>query len=165
MTTIPGLEGLEGVLIPRALLIREYFSGERKELEDLEAIIENIDAQMKELLEEHGGEDGLLANAVDEKGKISKGSLGKAIKEAQETVKVWRKKKPAVVPIVGPGKIENDKLDVLMLRQMTGTEHARPLPKTLMDEEMKTQEAKKIKSAKSRNWNARSLRKVPQIKH
>ncbi|HMY42684.1 MAG TPA: hypothetical protein PLW92_06485, partial [Chitinophagales bacterium] len=30
---------------------------------------------------EHGGEDGLLANAIDDKGKISKANLAKAIKE------------------------------------------------------------------------------------
>ncbi|HNC64296.1 MAG TPA: hypothetical protein PK075_06575, partial [Chitinophagales bacterium] len=31
--------------------------------------------------DEHGGEDGLLANAIDDKGKISKANLAKAIKE------------------------------------------------------------------------------------
>jgi type I restriction enzyme M protein len=36
---------------------------------------------MEELFEENGGENGLLENAVDEKGKINKGSLAKAIKD------------------------------------------------------------------------------------
>jgi len=36
---------------------------------------------MDELREEHGGEEGLLVNAMDDKGKISKGNLAKAIKE------------------------------------------------------------------------------------
>ena len=34
-----------------------------------------------EMRDEHGGEDGLLANAIDDKGKISKANLAKAIKE------------------------------------------------------------------------------------
>jgi type I restriction enzyme M protein len=36
---------------------------------------------MEELREEHGGEDGLLSNATDDKGKISKAGLTKAIKD------------------------------------------------------------------------------------
>jgi predicted nuclease of restriction endonuclease-like (RecB) superfamily len=35
---------------------------------------------MEEMREEHGGEDGLLSNAMDDKGKISKGNLQKVIK-------------------------------------------------------------------------------------
>jgi type I restriction enzyme M protein len=92
--TVAGLEGLEGILIPPTLLIREYFAADQKELEGLEASVEELDARMQELLEEHGSEDGLLANAV-ENGKISKASLSKAIKAAQEAIKSWRKKKPS----------------------------------------------------------------------
>jgi type I restriction enzyme M protein len=38
---------------------------------------------MDELREEHGMEDGLLANAVDDKGKITKKTLDRAIKDAR----------------------------------------------------------------------------------
>jgi type I restriction enzyme M protein len=47
----------------------------------LEAQAETLNAKMEELREEHGGEDGLLSNAIDDKGKISKGNLQKAIKD------------------------------------------------------------------------------------
>ena len=47
----------------------------------MEAQAETLNASMEELREEHGGEDGLLENAADDKGKISKGNLQKAIKE------------------------------------------------------------------------------------
>jgi len=78
---IPGIEGLEGRLIPPALMIQEYFAAEQTAISNLETQAETLNASMDELREEHGGEEGLLANAIDDKGKISKGNLAKAIKE------------------------------------------------------------------------------------
>ncbi|MDP2207899.1 MAG: type I restriction-modification system subunit M [Bacteroidota bacterium] len=80
---VPGIEGLEGRLIPPALIIQEYFAKEQKAIDDLEAEAETLIAKMDELREEHGSEDGLLANAIDDKGKISKGNLQKAIVETR----------------------------------------------------------------------------------
>lgn len=77
---VAGIEGLEGRLIPPALIIQEYFAREQKAIDDLEVQAETLNANMDEMREEHGGEDGLLANAIDDKGKISKGNLQKAIK-------------------------------------------------------------------------------------
>ncbi len=78
---VAGIEGLEGRLIPPVLIIQEYFAKEQKAIDELETQSETMNAAMDELREEHGGEDGLLANAIDDKGKISKGNLAKAIKE------------------------------------------------------------------------------------
>jgi len=78
---VAGIEGLEGRLIPPALMIQEYFAKEQKAIEELEAQAETLNANMEELRDEHGGEDGLLANAIDDKGKISKANLTKALKE------------------------------------------------------------------------------------
>ena len=78
---VAGIEGLEGRLIPPALIIQEYFAKEQKTINDLEVQAETLNANMDELREEHGGEDGLLGNAIDDKGKISKTNLQKAIKE------------------------------------------------------------------------------------
>ena len=77
---VPGLEGLEGRLIPPALIIQEYLAKEQQALDDLEAQAETLTASMDEMREEHGSEDGLLANATDN-AKISKGNLQKALKE------------------------------------------------------------------------------------
>ncbi len=77
---VPGLEGLEGRLIPPALMIQQYFAGEQKGIDNLEGRAESLNATMDELREEHGSEDGLLANAIDN-GKINKGNLAKAFKE------------------------------------------------------------------------------------
>src|SRR3989344_3062205 len=78
---VAGIEGLEGRLIPPTLMIQEYFAAQRKTIDDLEVQAETLNAAMEELREEHGGEDGLLENAADDKGKVSKGNLQKAIKE------------------------------------------------------------------------------------
>ncbi|MBA3018266.1 MAG: N-6 DNA methylase [Desulfobacteraceae bacterium] len=78
---VAGLEGLEGRLIPPALMIQEYFAAEQKAIDDLEAQAESLTASMDELREEHGGEDGLLVNAMDVKQKISKKNLQAAIKD------------------------------------------------------------------------------------
>lgn len=86
---VAGIEGLEGRIIPPTLIIQEYFAKEQKAIDDLEAQAETLNANMEELREEHGstcspqggGEEGLLNNAIDDKGKISKGNLAKAIRE------------------------------------------------------------------------------------
>ena len=80
---VAGIEGLEGRLIPPSLIIQEYFSQEQKAIDDLQGQIETLNASMDEMLEEHGGEDGLLSNAIDDKGKISKANLQKAIMGAE----------------------------------------------------------------------------------
>lgn len=72
---VVGIEGLEGRLIPPALIIQEYFVKEQKAIDDLQVQTETLKAKMDEMREEHGGEDGLLANAIDDKGKISKTNL------------------------------------------------------------------------------------------
>ncbi len=78
---VQGFEGLEGRLIPPSLIVQEYFAKEQKEIEEQESKAETLISEMDELREEHSGEDGLLANAADDKGKISKGNLAKAIRE------------------------------------------------------------------------------------
>ena len=107
---VAGIEGLEGRLIPPALMIQEYFAREQQSINDLEAAAENMNAQMEELREEHGGEDGLLNNAIDN-GKISKGNLGKAIKEAKEAVQEWKKEQKmsmAAEPAVVYGEVDTE---------------------------------------------------------
>jgi type I restriction enzyme M protein len=78
---VAGIEGLEGRLIPPSLIIQEFFAKEQKTIDDLETQAEILNARMDELREEHGGEEGLLANAVDDKQKISKKNLQVVIKE------------------------------------------------------------------------------------
>jgi type I restriction enzyme M protein len=78
---VAGIEGLEGHLIPPSLMIQEYFAKEQKTIYELEAKSETLNANMEELRDEHGGEEGLLNNVLDDKGKISKANLAKVIKD------------------------------------------------------------------------------------
>jgi type I restriction enzyme M protein len=59
-------------LIPPALVVARYFAKEQKAIEQLEAERDAFTRQMEELDEEHGGEDGLLADAKNDKGKLTK---------------------------------------------------------------------------------------------
>lgn len=59
-------------LIPPALIVARYFAAEQKAIEQLEVERDAIGRQMDELDEEHGGEDGLLAEAKNDKGKLTK---------------------------------------------------------------------------------------------
>ncbi|SNS03058.1 type I restriction enzyme M protein [Humidesulfovibrio mexicanus] len=67
-------------IIPPALMIARYFSAELAAIEALEVQAAALEQQMDEMREEHGGEDGLLAEVVED-GKIAKGSVAARLKE------------------------------------------------------------------------------------
>lgn len=69
------------VLIPAQLIIARYFATEREAIEQLEAGRDAISRQLEELDEEHGGEEGLLAEAKNEKGKLTKVTVAARLKE------------------------------------------------------------------------------------
>ena len=62
-------------LIPPALIIARYFATEQAAIEHQEAERDAIGRQMEELDEEHGGEEGLLNEAKNDKGKLTKLSV------------------------------------------------------------------------------------------
>ena len=68
-------------LIPPSLIIARYFAAERDAIEQLEARRDAITRQMEELDEEHGGEEGLLSDAKNDKGKLTKVSVGARLKD------------------------------------------------------------------------------------
>ncbi len=71
----------EGRLIPKGLIVARYFATERKAIDNLEADRDAIVRQMEEMEEEHGGEEGLMADAKNDKDKIAKASVQKRVKE------------------------------------------------------------------------------------
>jgi type I restriction enzyme M protein len=77
---IEGLEGLEGKLIPIELMINRYFAAEQKTIEQLESQRDDIVRLQEEMAEEHSGEEGLLAEVIEDKGKIAKGEVLRRIK-------------------------------------------------------------------------------------
>lgn len=62
-------------LIPANLVISRYFAAEQKAIEKLEVDRDALTRQMEEMDEEHGGEEGLLFDAKNEKGKLTKASI------------------------------------------------------------------------------------------
>jgi type I restriction enzyme M protein len=62
-------------LIPQPLIIARYFTTEQGAIEKLKTDRDAITGQMEELDEEQGGEDGLLADAKTDKGKLTKASI------------------------------------------------------------------------------------------
>ena len=68
-------------LIPPALVIVRYFAAERANVEKLEAEVAAIEQELEEMAEEHGGEEGLLAEARNDKDKLTKVSVAARLKE------------------------------------------------------------------------------------
>ena len=62
-------------LIPPPLIVRAYFAEEQAAIEQLEAERDAITRRLEELDEEHSGEDGLLADARTDKGKLTKATV------------------------------------------------------------------------------------------
>jgi type I restriction enzyme M protein len=68
-------------LIPKPLLVARYFAAEQDALSDLEQQLEAATRNLEEMLEEHGGEDGLLSEVLNEKGKVTKAAVSTRIRE------------------------------------------------------------------------------------
>jgi type I restriction enzyme M protein len=68
---IDGIDGIESKLLKPYLLINEYFNLEKIELENLEIERDTIIAELDAIEEEHGGEEGLLLDAKNDKDKIT----------------------------------------------------------------------------------------------
>jgi len=76
----------EGRLIPKELIIARYFAAGQKAIENLEADRDAIARQMEEMEEEHGGEEGLMADAKNDKDKITKAGVQKRLKELEKNM-------------------------------------------------------------------------------
>lgn len=76
-----GKKKFRGALIAAPLIVERFFADEERNLEVLEEEKEAISRQLEELAEEHGGEEGLLEDVTNEKGKIVKGPVMARLKE------------------------------------------------------------------------------------
>jgi len=74
----------EGRLIPKKLMINRFFDAEQKAIEKLDTDRDDIILQIEEMVEEHGGEEDLLNEVINDKGKIVKVDLQKRIKEIKD---------------------------------------------------------------------------------
>jgi len=70
--------------IPKLLIVGRYFAQEQAAIDDLTNRLEAATARFAELEEEHGGEDGLLFEAQDEDGNVTKASVKRRISDVKE---------------------------------------------------------------------------------
>jgi type I restriction enzyme M protein len=68
-------------LIPTALVIARWFAAEQSAMEKLEAEVAASEQTLEEMAEEHGGEDGLLEAAKNDKDKLTKASVAARLKD------------------------------------------------------------------------------------
>ena len=64
-------------LVPKAHVVARFFAKEQAAIDGLAAVLESVDAQLAELEEEHGGEDGAFA----ELDKVNKANVAARLKE------------------------------------------------------------------------------------
>jgi len=76
-----GKKKYQAELIPPALIVRRWFAEEQAAIEKLEAEVAALEQQIEEMAEEQGGEEGLLAEAANDKGKITKAGVIARLKE------------------------------------------------------------------------------------
>ena len=71
-------------LVPPALIVARYFATEQAVIEELQARQESAARELEEFVEEHSGDEGLLADAVNDKGKVTKGGVKERLKAIQD---------------------------------------------------------------------------------
>jgi type I restriction enzyme M protein len=83
-----GKKKYQAELIPPALIINRWFADEQAAIEKLEADLAALQQQIEEMAEEHGGEEGLMADALNDKGKLTKASVSARLKEIKSDIDV-----------------------------------------------------------------------------
>jgi type I restriction enzyme M protein len=68
-------------LIPPDLVVARYFAAEQAEIERLQAEQDGLSQELEALVEEHSGEEGLLEEATNDKGKLTKTGLKARLKQ------------------------------------------------------------------------------------
>lgn len=67
-------------LIPPALIIDRYYNDEQTHIDALQAELDNASSTIADYVEEHGDEEGLLADAATDKGSFTKSSVNARLK-------------------------------------------------------------------------------------
>ncbi|GIA20774.1 type I restriction-modification system subunit M [Vibrio cholerae] len=109
-------------LLPPALLVKRFFTAEQAELDRLQSELDSISQELESYIEEHSAEDGLLADAMNDKDKVTASSVKarlklasdpderKALQQVQRLFDSEGSSKKAV-------KEQQDKLDLLVFKR------------------------------------------------
>jgi type I restriction enzyme M protein len=76
-----GKKRYQAQLISPALIIRRWFSDEQEIIEKFKADLAVLQQQIEEMTEEHGSDEGLLTDAANDKGKLTKASVAARLKD------------------------------------------------------------------------------------
>ena len=79
-----GKKKYKAELLPPALLVARYFASEQKELDQLQVAYDEAAQALDSFLEENSGEDGLLADAMNDKEKVTAASIKARLKVATD---------------------------------------------------------------------------------
>ncbi len=83
---IIGKQKYKADLIPPGLVVARYFADKQAHIDELQADLDGISQELEALMEEHGGEEGLLAEAQTDAGKVTKGSLRQLIIDNEQLI-------------------------------------------------------------------------------
>ncbi|EOX4180675.1 type I restriction-modification system subunit M [Vibrio cholerae] len=67
-------------LLPPTLLVKRFFAAEQAELDRLQSELDSISQELESYIEEHSTEDGLLADALNDKDKVTAASVKARLK-------------------------------------------------------------------------------------
>ncbi|HEX7763340.1 MAG TPA: hypothetical protein VF433_06995, partial [Cellvibrio sp.] len=71
-------------LIPPALIVARFFAAEQAKVDNLQSALDSVSQELETYLEENSGEEGLLADALNEKDKVTKASVTTRLKLATD---------------------------------------------------------------------------------
>ena len=71
-------------IIPPALITARFFATDKAQLDELQTELDNLSQELESYIEEHSGEEGLLADAQTDAGKVTKASVASRLKEATD---------------------------------------------------------------------------------
>lgn len=106
-------------LLPPELIVAHYFADEQAAIDARQAEQDNAARELEEFIEEQSGEDGLLDEATNDKGKITKGGLNDRLKavrhegDSEEERKVLTRCLALIEAEAAAGKAVKEALAVL----------------------------------------------------
>lgn len=68
-------------LIPKELVINRYLHDQKAAMQEMESELESLQAKITEYEEEHGGDEGILSDATNDKGKFTKTTVTQYMRE------------------------------------------------------------------------------------
>ena len=77
-------KGWEGRIIPKALIESEYFSTERAKIDEAQAVVDETQSCLDELVEEQTGDDGYLTEFLNDKDKVDNKKVSAKLKELKK---------------------------------------------------------------------------------